>query len=143
MAIFLFADQNFNEISQNFQSIVARLGEWVTGNEKLFHVTGASGNVRRWFSNQTKLDCGFKNYEPNVMGFLICCRACGVAIPTREIIAQWADIVQRHDENSNTMLVMDSSYLTQQARDNLNARGVSCVAAVPLLGVVSYKIFTQ
>lgn len=73
MANFLFADQNFNEISQNFQSIAARLGEWVTGNEKLFHVTGASGNVRRWFPNQTKLDCGFKNYEPNVMGFLICC----------------------------------------------------------------------
>ena len=36
----------FALLSKNFQSIIERLGEYVAGDEKLFHFTGNSGDIR-------------------------------------------------------------------------------------------------
>jgi hypothetical protein len=46
MSIPLFTYHYFEEISLNCQSVVRHLGEYVAGDEKLFHFTGDSGDIR-------------------------------------------------------------------------------------------------
>eukprot|EP01039_Chlorochromonas_danica_P011655 gene11655-13071_t len=47
MSRFLVSKEYYDQLSQNFQSIVRQVGEFVAGDEKLFEYKGESGDVRK------------------------------------------------------------------------------------------------
>lgn len=56
---FLFSYQYFYYISERFQSFVKEIGEFVAGDEKLFHFTGKSGDLRKVPSKPQKVGLWF------------------------------------------------------------------------------------
>lgn len=154
VARFLITDQNYGDVSDIFLSIVQRLGEWVAGDEKLLHYTGNSGDIRivrskpdhvgLWFY---ELCARLSTGKPYILHFRmhISDPENGVSIKTREIVNQWADIVRRVDSpterNSATILCMDSYYLTEGGRNDLNAKEAKFTAAIQ--GTRFKQLFSQ
>jgi hypothetical protein len=126
--------QHFAELSQNFQSILLSLGQFIAGDEKLFHLTGNSGYIRLvpnkpdkvglWiYECMCQLSNGlpymlylrFQNSDPNI----------GVSIKTSEILREWKDIVLNigkdrvpvgQSPNPACIVVSDSYYMCNTGR---------------------------
>jgi hypothetical protein len=141
-SIFHFGTQTSDHLSQNFQSVVTKLGEFIAGDEKLFHFTGMSGDVRLvpskpdkiglWFYELcTKLSCGL----PYLLHFRLHTSADGV-IKVSDVVKQWAQVrtsIGRElapDVNDKTYLAFDSYYLDAESRSYLKEQGVRYSASV-------------
>jgi hypothetical protein len=134
----LFTAPIYEHLSLNFQKLVYQLGDSVAGDEKLFHFTGNSGDVRLVPNKPARIGLWF--YQlcvqlPDGSSFLLWTRLhhsnglLGESMPTTTIIEAWADVVKRLG-NADTLLTMDSYYLTADGKDILHRMGVKYLAAV-------------
>lgn len=144
IARFLIAGTaHFRRMSENFLNIVSRLGEWVAGDEKLLHFTGNSGDIRLVVSKPDRVGLWFYELSARLSNgrpYLLYMRmhesdpSRGRSIMTKEIVMDWANIVSRNDDqfmhNPSTILVMDSYYLTENARDELLQKELKFIAAI-------------
>jgi hypothetical protein len=55
----LFTNEYAEDISSNFQKLVLRLGQYCAGDEKLFHFTGNSGDIRLVITKPDKVGLWF------------------------------------------------------------------------------------
>lgn len=138
IAVPLFKFDYAEVISQNFLSSVLMLGETVAGDEKLFHFTGDSGDVRLVISKPDRIGLWFYQLcVPLLNGssFLLWFRMhhsnsfYGINIPVSDVVKSWANIVQTTGE-PNTILTMDSYYLDSAGRSFLRESGVKYIAAI-------------
>lgn len=138
MACALIKKEYFEELSNNFQSLVRSLGEYVAGDEKLLHFTGNSGDIRLVLSKPDRVGLWF--YElamplSNGRSYMLYIRlhsankAVGESIPCSEVVKSWANVVQRLGD-PNTLIVFDSYYLDATGRRYLVENNVKFVAAV-------------
>lgn len=138
LAVGLIQNQYFDQLSLNFQSIVASLGEFVAGDEKLLHFTGNSGDIRLVLSKPDRVGLWF--YElatelSNGRSYLLYFRlhsvnkAIGESVPVSEIVAEWSSVVKRLG-NPATLLVFDSYYLDSVGRRYLHDNELKYIASV-------------
>jgi hypothetical protein len=59
IANFFLTSEYNDQLSKNFRSIVKEVGEYVSGDEKLFHFTGNSGNLRLVLTKPGKVGLWF------------------------------------------------------------------------------------
>lgn len=125
-------------LSTKFQNIVTNVGEYVSGDEKLFHFTGNSGDIRLVPSKPDRVGLWF--YEMcmplrNGKSYLLYMKlhstdkAYGETIPVMTIVQDWANIVKSKGK-PNTLLVFDSYYLDGAGRKHLHDENVKYVGAI-------------
>lgn len=125
-------------LNSALQTPVVSLGEWVAGDEKLFHFTGQSAFLRLCPKKPDRI--GFWNYElcgrlSNGKPYLLFLRthnseaSINKSIPTSDVLRQWGEIL--NGANSlHTTLVADSYYLDTTARSILKDMGVHYLCAI-------------
>ena len=127
---------HYPTLSKAFQSIFAKLGRYIAGDEKLWHFTGASSCVRLVPSKPGKL--GLWMYElcctlPDGSAYLLYFRMHdnrqGAPVPVADVVKEWANVIltvgKTGEANPNpyTMLVFDSYYTS---KDGQNIYHVYC-----------------
>lgn len=150
IAIPLFPTSLYEDISKNFQRAVLQIGESAAGDEKLFHFTGKSRDIRLVPSKPGRI--GFWNYElcaPLSFNgqFLLHTRMAygGEGLPVHEVVRKWAQIIKQYEKN-DTLLTFDSYYLCNASRVVLNELSVKFVASFnvnrfrDLKGLMSSKV---
>ncbi len=125
-------------LSSKFQSIVATVGEYVAGDEKLFHFTGNSGDIRLvpskpdrvglWFYELCMPLCNGKSYLL-YMKLHSTDKTYGQTIPVISVVQDWADVVKAKGK-PKTLLVFYSYYLDTAGRSYLDRRNVNYVGAI-------------
>lgn len=126
-------------ISQNYQSIVGLLGQWVAGDEKLFHFTGESSWLRMCPNKDDYIGLWFYMLCGRLAtgkSFLLytkshtCETVLGGTIYCSQIVSDWGDIVKKYTTNGKTVLIADSYYLDQTGYEILMEKKVPFVCAV-------------
>ena len=120
-------------ITANCADMVLRLGQFVAGDEKLFHYTGDSGLVRLVPSKPDKMGlwfyqkCGaLSNGLPFCLFFLLH-NSISIAVSTESVVSKWVANIRRidlgvdadpdADWNPHTVLVFDSYYTSKDVVD--------------------------
>ena len=136
----LVFDESMEEVlSLKFQSALSRLGQFVAGDEKLFHFTGQSGDVRLVKSKPDQIGLWF--YE-------LCCRLrCGlpyllhlqlhrnkvqgqVSVKVSDMVKRWGHVVQTIGGHLEPNRAFDSYYMDAEARRYLREeRLLYCASA--------------
>lgn len=115
------------------------MGQWVAGDEKLFHFTGRSGILRLVPKKPDQI--GIWNYEltarlTNGQSYLLYFRShsqnakLGDGIPVNEIVQDWATIIENKTTEGKTLLVADCYYLDEKGRKILNEKTVPYLCGV-------------
>lgn len=129
----LFTSEYYQDISTNFQSVIDRLGERCAGDEKLFHFTGDSPNIRHVPTKPGAV--GFWLYQLSVPlqnnhSYLLLTKLH----ENREkqtvasVVSTWVEVVQRLGY-PGTLLTFDSYYMSNESRNILHASNVKYVGA--------------
>jgi hypothetical protein len=130
-AIMTFGIATEELISRNFYSVLIKLGQYVAGDEKLFHFTGKSGQVRLvpskpdkiglWFYELcTPLKCG----KPYLLRFRLHHNENG-PIKVSDVVKQWTEVIMKTGVEHGVkcyekcFLVMDSYYMDAESRRHL------------------------
>lgn len=100
LANMLLTEEYVDELSDNFQSVIRHLGQYVAGDEKLFHFTGESGNVRLVISKPDKVGLWF--YElcaplRSGLPYLLDLRMHNSqvnSVPVNSIVQRWNQVVR-------------------------------------------------
>ena len=132
-------------LTKNFQSIVLRLGQNVSGDEKLFFFTGDSGNVRLVISKPDRIGLWF--YElvarlscnlPYMLSTLMHSSLKG-SVTVASVVQSWVDVIESigsdcfvADEiaNPDTYLAMDSYYMDASVREMMKSHQRPYTASV-------------
>ena len=115
------------ELSLNFQNVFKKLGQVLSGDEKLFFFSGKSGLIRYCPNKPTKM--GLWNYQRCVMlscqkPFLIFNKLqtsnfdSSKKSKISEIVKKWGSIILNRDPLCT--LVFDSYYMSKESRNYLN-----------------------
>jgi hypothetical protein len=120
------------------------LGQYIAGDEKLFHFTGVSNMVKLILSKPDRIGLWFFELCVKLSTgkvYLLHTRlhhSDNGPVPSADVVKQWADIIMNtgreieENPNRNTYLCFDSYYMTKDARKYLNDNKVyftgSCVA---------------
>lgn len=133
LALSLFNATMFEEISNNFQSSVIQLGEACAGDEKLFHFTGKTRDIRLVPCKPGRI--GLWNYQlcvpmRNGGQFLLYTRMSygGEGLPVSEVVKKWAEVVTQY-EKKGTLLTMDSYYMDNNSQKVLVEAKVKYVSS--------------
>lgn len=133
ISIPLFTSEYFEDISNNFQNIIKSLGERCCGDEKLFHFTGQSCDLR--FIPNKPARIGFWFYElcvPLRYGgqFLLHTRLShgGEGLPVHEVVQQWIKVMKKFP-NDNPLLTIDSYYMDNHFKNALDKSHVLYIAS--------------
>ena len=133
-------EEDYNEamlLCKCLLSLVSHLGQHVAGDEKVFHFTGNSQNVRLV---ESKREVGLWIYEltvrlPNGLPLLVYCylhSACkkrGESVPVATVVKMWCDAI--HEKGSeSTILAFDSYYFSNATRECVMREKVRTVASV-------------
>lgn len=154
ISIPIFTAEYYEDISTCFQGIVQSLGDSVAGDEKLFHFTGQSIDIRLVLSKPDRIGLWF--YElcsPLSYGgsYLLwtklhhCDPSIAQSIPTSQVVKSWSDVVKKLGQ-PETILTMDSYYLDRAGKKILADSGVKYIAAItksrfePFFNVTEPKI---
>lgn len=144
IAMPLFSATMYEDICKNFQNIVFQIGETCAGDEKLFHFTGKTKDIRLVPNKPGRI--GLWNYElcaplPHGGQFLLHTRMShgGETVHVSEIVKKWTDIINQYDRN-NTLLTFDSYYMDNSSRKVLADSGVKYVAS---FSSSRFKAFTD
>jgi len=130
---FLIDKTYFPALSKNLQAIYNHLGEYVAGDEKVYHMTGASGDIRLVPSKRSigvwlyQLTCCLPGGSPFLLWFRqtdrlsLMWRWIGVHQWVHLIAQEWIEIVKRHPHPTLTLstIVLDSYYSSKKATVNL------------------------
>jgi hypothetical protein len=134
----LFTIEYTEDISSNFQKLVRRLGQFCAGDEKLFHFTGNSGDIRLVITKPDKV--GFWFYElcaPLCYGgsFLLWTKLhhveeiSSIGVPVSSVVRSWIEAMQRL-QGPGTILTTDSYYLDSTGRELLKESGLKYIASI-------------
>jgi hypothetical protein len=138
MSIPLFTYHYFEEISLNCQSVVRHLGEYVAGDEKLFHFTGDSGDIRLVLTKPDRIGLWFYQLcAPlhNGASFLLWFKLhhsdafLGENIPVASVVQSWSEVVRKHGD-PETLLTFDSYYLDNAGRQYLRQGNVKYIGSI-------------
>jgi hypothetical protein len=120
----LFTAEYTEDLSKKFQEFVLELGNSCVGDEKLFHYTGLTKDIRLVVSKPGRVGLWF--YElcaPLRMGrqFMLHTRmALGKeGLPVSNVVDIWTDIIKQYPP-TGTILLMDSYYMDNTAKDHLD-----------------------
>ena len=133
------------ELCNNFQCFLCKLGDSVAGDEKLFHFTGESGNIRLVLSKPDRVGLWF---------YQLCCKlSCGKpyllyarlqqverleSITCKEIVGEWCDVIASignptnniiDSPNKHTFLAFDSYYMSNDVRQMLSEKNINYTAS--------------
>eukprot|EP00957_Ditylum_brightwellii_P158578 12070586-Ditylum_brightwellii.AAC.1 len=119
------------QISKSLGKLFSTFGDAVSGDEKFFHYTGASGNVclvvskpgrlGLWmFQLAVSLPCGLPCFVYTKMHAL--CMENGRTILCTENVKDWGNMIADCLQCKETTLYMDSYYLTHEGRKWLKAK---------------------
>ena len=129
----LFTSEYSEEISQNFQNLVFSMGSICAGDEKLFHYTGKTKDIRFVPSKPARIGLWF--YElavPLSYGaqYLLHTRLSlgKEGLPVSSIVKIWCNIIKSYP-NDHPMLLFDSYYMDNTAKVVLEESGVSYLAS--------------
>ena len=141
LAMYWFEVDSVDEfqISENLGKLFILLGDAVSGDEKLFRYTGASGYVRLvvskpgrvglWmFQAAISLGCGLPCLIYSRMH--TSCMENGRNISCTEIVKDWGNMIINCVQCKASTLYMDSYYLTDKGRKWLRANKVQYVASL-------------
>lgn len=148
-ARYRFSHQKFDRISANFQSVVARLGEYVSGDEKLDHFTGNSGNIRLVPSKPARIGLWhyqlvgiINNTKPYLLDAHLSCpnTQVGHSDFMGNVVNRWASVIQRincYQSRHRTIMCFDAYYM-----DN-NTRSILLRLNQPYSGAIQAHRFTS
>ena len=127
------------KVSKRMANIFTKLGDQVSGDEKLFPYTGFSKNVRKVPSKPSRV--GLWMYQACVP--LKCGLPClvytrmhvsdkelGTAVKCHDIIKEWGEMIMEINEDKHTTLFMGSYYLQKESRAWLKEMGINYVACI-------------
>ncbi len=126
------------QISHKFQLLVHNVGESCCGDEKLFHFTGNSSDIRQVLTKPDRIGLWFYQLcAPLNCGksFLLHVRLHqsheleGISVPVADVVENWANVVKQVG-NPKTLLTMDSYYLTEAGRTFLRQMDIKFIAAI-------------
>ncbi len=135
----MLLDESFAyDISRNFQSVVLQLGQMVAGDEKLFHYTGQSGNVRLCISKPDRLGLWFYEMAGTLstglpyLLYLKMHNSQRESVKVASIVQDWVDVIGNIGDSttSRTYLAFDSYYMDACARDMLKSANINYTASV-------------
>jgi hypothetical protein len=132
----LLSKETESYLSSRYQSIVARTGQALAGDEKLFEFRGKSGWQRM---KHDKL--GLWSYQccgmlSTGLPYLVHVRShsvdsgLGETVPTVEVMQAWGEVIKQLQGRCNTLLVADSYYLDQTSFMLLRNLEVPYICAV-------------
>ena len=141
MSRLLITEDIICSITGNFQALVLSLGQYVSGDEKLWHFTGHSGNVRLVISKPDRLGLWF--YElcgklSNGLPYMLYTRmhnSLKMSIPVSLIVGDWIHIMKSAGglgaDNRKCYLCADSYYLSADSSAVMKEAGIhfSCSVA--------------
>lgn len=151
VTILLFGDNNVNRICRNFQSTVHHLGQYIAGDEKLFHYTGESGCIRLVPSKPDRIGlwfyecCGtFRNGSPFILYMKLHNNYLPGTQKLTNVVQDWGSIVINSgvgdlpssdgnipsSKNPQTYLVFDSLYFDKATREYLKNANIHYTCSV-------------
>jgi hypothetical protein len=125
-------------ICSYFQSLVFNIGEVCCGDEKLFHFTGESEDIRLCPNKPARIGLWFYQLCVSLhqeRSYLLWTKLhhsnkiIGQNVPVSSVVQSWAGVVRRLG-SPHTLLVFDSYYLDSTGKDILNATGVKYIGAM-------------
>jgi len=142
LARMLMTEHYSDELSRNFQSLVFHLGQSISGDEKLFHFTGDSGNVRLVITKPDRIGlwfyelCGkFSNGTAYLIN-LFMHNSSRTTVPVASVVRKWAAVMKDialkslYPGNAKCYLAFDSYYSDTTAREELNSEGIYFTCSV-------------
>jgi hypothetical protein len=150
-----YSKEEVSSFNESLCSIIERIGEVSSGDEKLFHFTGHSMNVRvvpskrevglwiyeltvRITSGKTLFKTIFNIETENIKSgasLLIFAQMHSAekgrnqSVPVHEVVKAWCDIL-KNKGHENTMLMIDSYYFSSKSREVILHTGVHTIASV-------------
>jgi hypothetical protein len=123
----------YEDICANFQKTITQIGESCAGDEKLFHFTGQSRDIRLVPSKPGRV--GLWNYQlcvPMQHGgqYLLHTRLSvgGEGLAVSEVVRKWSSIIKSYDFKG-TLLTMDSYYMDNTSQRLLSEENIKYVAS--------------
>ena len=124
-------------LSVGMLSLVSKIGQHLAGDEKVFHLTGRSQNVRLV---ESKKEVGLWIYELTTrlvsgLPLLLDCllhsssKRCGESTPVDSVVKRWCKVVKEKG-SSSTILAFDSYYFSNASRLCVMEEGVRTIASV-------------
>lgn len=142
LAHMLVTAQHTGALSKNFQQVVLHLGQSVAGDEKLFHFTGESPNVRLVISKPGRVGLWFyeltgalSNGLPYLLDVFMHTNVAG-PIKVASVVDRWVTVMKTcgsdavDTQRDRCILACDSYYLDATSRSQLLASGVTFTASV-------------
>jgi hypothetical protein len=136
---FLISPGEESILNEQYVSIVRHLGQWVAGDEKLFHWTGESSWLRLcpnkddyigfWFY----MLCGRLASGKSVLLHTkshTCDTVFGGGINCSTVMAEWAEVIDTKTTDGKTLLVADSYYLDHAGWEILTEASVPFICGV-------------
>ena len=127
------------QILEFMGNMFLKFGDYVSGDEKLFRYTGASGFVRMvinkparlglWmFQAAVRLKCGLPCIVYSRMHSS--CMNTKKRISCHDIVKYWGNLILDRGQNRETVLVMDNYYLTEESRLWLRRHRIKYIASI-------------
>jgi hypothetical protein len=141
LAMFWFEVDTIDEfqISENLGKLFSTFGDAVSGDEKLFHYTGASGYVHLVVSKPGRLGLWMFQLAVSLACGLPClvytkmhesCMENGRTFLCTDTVKDWGNMIVDRLQCKETTLYMDSYYLTHEGRKWLKAKRVQYIASL-------------
>ena len=132
-------------LNENFQKLAESLGQCVAGDEKLFHFTGESKDVRLCISKPDRIGLWFyqlcallRSGKPYLLMLQMHTNRDGGIVKVSDIVGKWADIImtvgkERVEEgknpNESTILCFDNYYMDATVRDQQKLKEIAYTAS--------------
>lgn len=122
-------------ISANFVSVIDSLGQYIAGDEKLFHYTGDSPHVRLVPSKPDRVGLWFyqlagrlRNNLPFLLDTFMHDSSTGV-IKVSSVVQRWANVIAAVPRSEKCYLAFDSYYTDSAARTLLQQQKIRYTAS--------------
>jgi hypothetical protein len=136
---FVIGKEEGGLLSKQYSRVAVSLGQWVAGDEKLFHWTGESAFLRLCENKDDYI--GFWMYMlagrlSSGKPFLLHTKLhaaqtkLGESVTCAEVVSAWADVVDKKGIDGHTILVADSYYLDKTGWGALREKEVSFICGV-------------
>lgn len=125
-----------SELSDNFLSAIRSLGQYVAGDEKLFHFTGNSQNVRLVISKPDRV--GFWFYElagrfannlPYMLNIFMH-NSTIESVKVSTVVGRWVAAIKAIPDRNKCILAMDSYYMDASVKEMLLGTDIKFTASV-------------
>lgn len=131
----LLSQEYSSDLSANFVSVIESLGQYIAGDEKLFHYTGDSPHVRLFPSKPDRVGLWFyqlagrfSNNLPYLLDTFMHDSSTGT-VKVSTVVERWADVIKAVPNSDMCYLAFDSYYTDSASRDLLQKKNIRYTAS--------------